>query len=112
MAQHAELAGGRWLTFSLAAQLANVGSEVGRAQRWQAENPERAERAFTRALELLDLTITDPRWTGLRRRELARIRELLCDAWLGGDEFGADLASFERFFLAFAVYARKLAGSA
>jgi hypothetical protein len=105
-AQHADLAAGRWNTFSLATQLANVGSEVGRAQRWRNDNPERSERAFVRALELLDLTIGDPRWRG-RRKELTRLRELLCDAKFGGTQYGSDLASFEKYFLAFAVYARR-----
>ena len=35
------------------------------------------------ALELLDLTLADPRWRG-RLREISRARELLCDAaWEG-----------------------------
>ena len=46
---------------SLAEQLGNVGSEIGRASRWQSRNPETARLAFHRALELLDLTLADPR---------------------------------------------------
>jgi hypothetical protein len=62
--------------------------------------------AFERALELLDLTLADPRWRG-RRKEIARSRELLCDAALGGHEHGATLEDLDRYFLAFAVLARR-----
>ncbi len=48
----------RWFTMSLAEQLGNVGSEVGRAVRWHNQgNLENQEKALTRAYELLDLTI-------------------------------------------------------
>ena len=81
--QHANLAAGRWQVLPLAEQLANVGSDVARAHRWQQKDPQQCEKAFVRALELLDLTIGDPRWKG-RRKEFTRVRELLCDAMLGG----------------------------
>lgn len=103
--QHRELAAGRWQTMPLVEQLANVGSDVGRAARWQGKDPARCQQAFDRALELLDLTLADPRWTG-RRKELGRARELLCDAMLGGTMYGSDLADLDRYFLPFAVAAR------
>ena len=103
--QHANLAGGRWQTMPLAAQLANIGSDVARAHRWQGKDPELCEKAFSRALELLDLTINDARWKG-RRKELTRAREFLCDAMQGGKEYGSDLASLDRYFYHFAVLAR------
>lgn len=103
--QHASLAAGRWQTLSLVEQLANVGSEIARAQRWYGKDAVLCEKAFLRAFELLDLTIGDHRWNG-RRKELTRVREILCDAMLGGKEYGSDLASLDRYFLAFAVAAR------
>lgn len=104
---HASLAAGRWHTMPLVEQLGNVGSEVGRAARWAARDPAGSRRAFERALELLDLTIADPRWRG-RLKELTRARELLCDAALtGGREFGSTLEDMERWFLPFAVAARR-----
>jgi hypothetical protein len=102
---HRDLAGGRWEALSLAAQLANVGSEVGRARRWRGRDERRAMAAFDRALELLDLTLADPRWRG-RLREIDRARELLCDAFDGGSEYGTTLEAMDRYFLAFAVAAR------
>ena len=65
-----------------------------------------SQAAFERALELLDLTLADPRWRG-RRREIARAREMLCDAALGGREYGSTLEGLDRYFLAFAVLARR-----
>jgi hypothetical protein len=104
-AHHPGLAGGGWGRLSLVEQLANVGSEVGRLRRWQARDPAAAARAFERALELLDLTLADPRWRG-RRREVARSRELLCDAATGGGQYASTLEDLDRYFLAFAVAAR------
>ena len=78
-AVHAGLAAGRWTTLTLSAQLANVGSEVGRAVRAHAQdNPERSVAALDRALELFDLSLADERWHG-RRTEICRARELVCD---------------------------------
>jgi len=54
-------------------QLANVGSEDGRAASWYGKEQQRCEQPFIRALELLDLTIADDRWRG-RRKELTRAR--------------------------------------
>lgn len=62
--------------------------------------------AFERALELLDLTLADPRWCG-RRKEVVRAREFLCDAAEGGREYGSTLEALDRYFLAFAVLARQ-----
>jgi hypothetical protein len=104
-ATHRELAAGRWHQLSLAEQLANVGSEVGRMRRWRERDPRAMTRAFERALELLDLTLADPRWRQ-RLREIARAREMLCDAAAGGGDYGTTLEDLDRYFLAFAVAAR------
>lgn len=101
---HPGLAAGRWQRLSLAEQLANVGAEVGRMRRRRAEEERTA--AFERALELLDLTLADPRWRG-RLKEIARAREVLCDAAHGGREYGATLEDLDRYFLDFAVAARR-----
>ena len=103
--RHPELAAGRWGRLALAEQLANAGAEVGRMRRWRGADDQLATRAFERALELLDLTLADPRWRG-RRKEIARARELLCDAATGGGAHDATLQDLDRYFLAFAVAAR------
>ena len=104
--RHPEQAGGRWRHLSLAEQLGNVGSEVGRMLRWSGRDERLTTGAFERALELLDLTLADSRWRG-RLREIARARELLCDAAAGGSEYGTRLEDLDRYFLAFAVAARR-----
>ncbi len=103
--RHPGLASGQWGELSLVEQLANVGSEVGRMRRWRGRDERLMTAAFERALELLDLTLADPRWHD-RAREIARARELLCDAALGGTDYGTTLEDLDRYFLAFAVAAR------
>ena len=102
---HRELAR-EWSKLSLAEQLANVGSEVGRMIRWRDRDSRLMNGAFERALELLDLTLDDPRWRN-RLFEITRARELLCAAVLdGGREYRTSLEDLDRYFLAFAVAAR------
>jgi hypothetical protein len=103
---HRDMAAGRWGQLSLLEQLANVGSEVGRMRRWQGRDERLRMRAFERALELLDLTLADRRWRD-RLREIARARELLCDAAAGGSEYRTTVEDLDRYFLAFAVAARR-----
>jgi acyl-CoA hydrolase len=68
--------------------------------------PAEQSAAFERALELIDLTLADPRWRG-RLKEIARAREVLCDAADGGRDYGATLEDLDRYFLDFAVLARR-----
>ncbi len=105
---HAELAAGRWHALSLAEQMANIGSEVGRTRSWQDKDPALFRGAFERALELFDLTLQDPRWPKMRGRlkEIARLRELFCEAAAGNAKYGTTLEDLDRYFLVFAVAAR------
>ncbi|MFA6354263.1 MAG: hypothetical protein WCX12_01100 [Candidatus Paceibacterota bacterium] len=105
--QHKELAAGRWLKFSLIEQLANIGSEVGRTKRWQDKDKTLFQGAFERALELFDLTLSDPRWFG-RKQEIARARELFCAAALKSEEFKTSLNDLDKYFLEFAVAAQRI----
>lgn len=92
----------RWFTLSLPEQLGHIGSEVGRAAKWQGRDEQIFWGAVTRALELLDLTQEDSRWKG-RRRELDRARESFADAVLGGKEYRSTLPDLERYFMQFAL---------
>jgi hypothetical protein len=105
--QRESLAAGRWRTLDLMTQLGNVGSEVERALRaLEQGRADRLERALDRALELFDLTATDPRWSGHRRREILRAREQFCRVFFDVAEPG--LADYLRkYFLQFAVAARR-----
>lgn len=102
---HKELAAGRWFKLSLVEQLANIGSEVSRARKWQKKDENIFWGAVERALELFDLTFTDHRWRG-RLQEIGRVKELFCDAITGGKEYGSSLQDLERYFLHFVFAAR------
>lgn len=110
VAGHAGLAAGKWSSLSLIEQLANIGSEVSRAvSAHEAGRLERRDAAVDRGLELFDLTATDDRWRGARRREVLRAREEFC-ALFWGHELGRDAASLNRYFFHFALAARRAAG--
>ena len=97
---HKNLAEGGWHSLSLAEQLANIGSEVGRAAKWQGKDEKIFDGAVVRALELFDLTLEDQRWHG-RASEIGRLKEVFCDGVLGGKEYGTDLKELEGYFLPF-----------
>ncbi len=104
---HADLAAGRWTTLTLVEQLANIGSEVGRAARAHSSgNAPRATAAMARALELFALTLSDERWHG-RRRELCRAREVVCDFLVGDNDAASTAEALEAYFLPFADAARR-----
>src|SRR4029077_1485336 len=93
---HASLPAGRWRTLTLMEQLGNVGSEVDRAIRAHAAaKTERFDHALERALELFDLTATDPRWKIHQRREILRAREQFCRVFYD-DTAEPDLADYLR----------------
>ena len=105
-ALHASLAAGRWQSLSLMEQLGNIGSEVGRANRAkQIGNDERMWAALERALELIDLTVSDQRWSG-RSREILRAREIICDFLVGENEYRSTREAIDAYFLQFAIAAR------
>jgi len=114
MAIHKDLAAGKWQQLSLAEQLGNIGSEVLRASRQKSkdeklscgESIEPFSGAAERALELFDLTLSDPRWLG-RYREIARAREVFCDAVHDGKLYGSSLQNLIGYFDQFALAARK-----
>jgi hypothetical protein len=101
--QHRELASGRWRSLPLIEQLANTGSEIERALNWAAKgNAEFSALAVDRALELLDLTIADPKHRH-RLKELTRLREALADYFFGSNEYGSSPAAWHRYFDAYGL---------
>lgn len=106
---HQELAAGRWWELSLAEQLGHVGSEVSRALRWTSRDERMAQGALARALELVDLTLADPRWrqSVTRLREIARAREVLVDFFAGSNDYRSTGPSLQRYFDAYAVASQR-----
>jgi hypothetical protein len=102
---HKGLAHGKWFKMTLAEQLSNIGSEVGRAAKWQGKNEQIFWGAVERALELFDLTLRDRRWLG-RVREIGRAKEIFADSVLGGHEYKSSLKELEKYFMLFALTAR------
>ena len=106
--QHATLENGRWAEMSFPQQMANIGSETSRVLKaLQAGKDSRAERAFARAQELIDLTIKYgrqgccPAVRSAMWEELCRFRELFCAAFLSRNL--ADLASLNKYLDQFAL---------
>ena len=103
---HREQAAGRWQELSFVEQMANVGSEVERTIRWRRKGKtDISMRAFERALELLDLTIADPR-NRRRLRELLRAREALADHFFFDNHYRSTDDSWRRYFDCFLHAAR------
>jgi len=104
--QHKDLLGGKWFKLSLMEQLANVGGEVHRTISWRNKgDAEYSQKAFERALELLDFTIADPKNIG-RLKELTRMRECLVDYFMYDNIYGSSDEKWENYFYAFAYAAR------
>jgi hypothetical protein len=88
-------------------QLANIGSDVGRAALARQRGDEtRLQAALERCLELFDLTLADERWQG-RRKEISRARELACDFLVGDNVHRSTPQSLDAYFLPFAIAARR-----
>jgi hypothetical protein len=52
----------RWENFNKRQQLLMIGSEIIRAKTWQGQDREKFLLALERALELIDLTLSDEKW--------------------------------------------------
>ena len=87
--QHSSLENGRWAELTFPQQMANIGSETSRVYKALLAGKEsRAESAFARFQELIDLTIKfgrlkeSPASRCAMWEELCRFRELYCAAFL------------------------------
>ena len=89
-------------------QIGNVGSEVGRAIKYQKMGQAAlAEKAFVRSLELFDLTIDaaveyDRVHHTAHLKEFCRAREEWCDYFTGSHEYGSSAEQIERYYTQFA----------
>lgn len=97
-----------WSQLDIFNQMGNIGSEVGRAIKAHRNNKlDRANKAIDRALDLFDATIEclacerSP-----RLKEVLRAREEFLRLFFDGT-FDADADSIERYFMHFAIAARK-----
>jgi len=94
----------RWFKFSLAEQLANIGSEVIRAINWKEKKEKTTlKKAALRAIELIDLTVEDEK-NRRRLKEVVRLRELLADFLWFDNQYNSTAESFKKYFYAFNYY--------
>ena len=109
MKMHKDLTAERWFKFSLFEQLSNIGADVARAIKWKhLEKSEDSECALFRALELLSLTIADPKNRG-RLKEVVRLKEVLLDYFYGDNQYGYTDEAWNNYFeyYAYAAAAQK-----
>ncbi len=105
--QHHDLANGRWFELDFMEQMANVGSEVERTIAWKEKGDnEYSQKAFERALELLDLTIEDIK-NKSKLKEIVRLREVLVDYFFSENQYGSSNQLWHNYFYAFNFAARK-----
>ncbi len=96
----------RWFKLAFFEQMANIGSEVERTILWKEKNnPQYSHMAFERALELLDLTISDKK-NIKRLKELLRAREALADHFVFDNEYKSTDKSWRDYFYPFNWAAR------
>jgi len=97
----------RWHRFSLAQQLGNIGSEITRARIAQEKGQEQSrQEALLRAIDLVNASLQDSRWTS-RRRELARFQEVLGDWYAGTNVYSVDIDYLEEYCLQLTLVGQK-----
>lgn len=98
---HTQMASGRWFEYDLIEQLANVGMDIERTIRHRnAGRIDDAQAAFWRALELIDLTIADPK-NRRRLKEVVIARELLVDHFAYDNEWKTTDQEWLTYFYSF-----------
>ncbi len=95
----------RWHRLTLPQQMGNIGSEIARARHWEGRGDEECRgAAIERALELIDLTLCDPRRrAGLR--EIARLREVVSAWYLGSGAYDVPPEALQEYCTRFALLA-------
>lgn len=105
--QHKQLSSGRWYELTFFEQMANIGSEIERTINWKNRNKEYSIKAVERALELLDLTLTDNKNKNRSRlKELTRLREVLVDYFYFDNQYSSSDNLWHNYFYAFTYAVR------
>lgn len=98
---HKYLAAGRWFSFSLIEQLANISSDVERTIQWKKRGHlEYSQQACELALELMDLTIADPK-NRKKLKEIVRVRNMFAGQYMGINEFSFTDEYWQKYFFDF-----------
>lgn len=75
---HKDLTQEKWENTPFFEQMANIGAEFGRAEKWSKKNKDLSIAALYRGIELLDGTVKDKK-NNKKLKELLRLRELAAD---------------------------------
>ena len=102
---HQDLSPKRWFKMSIFEQMANIGSDIFRTISWREKNKDLSQKAFARALELIDLTVDDPKNKN-RLKEILRMREALCDFFVGDNQYHSTDKCWQNYFYSFNYAAR------
>lgn len=84
--------------------MGNVGADIGRAINRRPKDMKSSGACLDRGLELLDLTIADPKNHG-KIAELNHMKEVLKSYFYGDNKFGSSDESLEKYFYEFAYNA-------
>ena len=103
--QHKGLTTEQWFSKSIFQQMADIGSEVERTKKWRDKDQKYSELAFERCLELVDLTVADPKNKD-RLKEILRSREALVDYYVGDNIYGSSDKLWQNYFYGFNYAAR------
>jgi len=95
----------KWYSMNLFEQMANIGSEVERTIKWRKKIPKYSQLAFERMLELIDLTVSDPKNKN-RLKEILRVRETLADYFTGENIYKSSDRLWQNYFYGFNYAAR------
>ena len=91
----------RWIQFSPAQQLGNIGSEITRARTREEQNDVNGRnQALLVALELIDLSLDDTRW-GSGLKEIARLREVVADWYADTHIYNVPRENLEDYCISF-----------
>jgi hypothetical protein len=94
-----------WQKMTLDEQMGNIGSEVSRASKWQIRDHKIFMSTVWRAIELMDLTISDRRNLSCVK-EILRAKEVFCDILFGEKQYNTTLEDLDKYFTQFALAAR------
>lgn len=104
--QHKNLSVGRLNKLTFFEQMAHIGSEVERTILWRSKNKDYSKKACFRALDLLDLTLADPK-NKTRLKELTRLREILVDYFMFDNQYSSSDQLWQKYFYPFNYVARR-----
>lgn len=96
--QHKKQLKGDWKDKIFLEQMANIGSEVYRANNWRSKgNEEYAQLAFERSLELFDMT-KEAKLSFPQCKELTRMREIWVDYFKYDNQYNSTGEGINKYF--------------